>query len=43
MWLYEKRLQFPVSIRNKNARLAKAIVSQLGGPNGKELWLSVRS
>ena len=43
MWLYEKRLQFPVNIRNKNARLAKAIVSQLGGPNGKELWLSVRS
>ena len=41
MWLYEKRLQFPVSIRNKNARLAKAIVSQLGGPDG-ELAASMR-
>ena len=43
MWIYEKRLQFPVNIQNKNARLAKAIVSQLGGPNVKELWLSARS
>ena len=41
MWLYEKRLQFPVNIQNKNARLAKAIVSQLGGPDG-ELAASLR-
>ena len=41
MWLYEKRLQFPVNIQNKNARLAKAIVSQLGGPDG-ELAASMR-
>ena len=41
MWLYEKRLQFPVNIRNKNARLAKAITSQLGGPDG-ELAASMR-
>ena len=41
MWLYEKRLQFPVNIQNKNARLAKAITSQLGGPDG-ELAASMR-
>lgn len=37
MWIYEKRLEFPVKIKNKNARLAKAIISQFGGPNVKEL------
>ena len=41
MWIYEKRLQFPVNIQNKNARLAKAITSQLGGPDG-ELAASMR-
>ena len=41
MWIYEKRLQFPVNIRAKNPRLAKAIVSQLGGPDG-ELAASMR-
>ena len=41
MWLYEKRLQFPVKIQTPNARLAKAIVSQLGGPDG-ELAASLR-
>ena len=41
MWRYEKRLQFPVQIQTPNARLAKAIVSQLGGPDG-ELAASLR-
>ena len=41
MWRYEKRLQFPVKIETPNARLAKAIVSQLGGPDG-ELAASLR-
>ena len=41
MWRYEKRLQFPVKIQTPNARLAKAIVSQLGGPDG-ELAASMR-
>ena len=41
MWRYEKRLQFPVKIQPPNARLAKAIVSQLGGPDG-ELAASLR-
>ena len=35
MWKYEKRLQFPVNIRNKNPRLAKLIVTQLGGADGE--------
>lgn len=41
MWIYEKRLEFPVKIKNKNARLAKAIISQLGGPDG-ELGAAMR-
>lgn len=33
MWLYEKKLQYPVKIKNPNPRLAQVIVSQLGGAN----------
>ena len=35
MWVYEKRLEFPVNIKATNAKLAKAIMSQLGGPDGE--------
>lgn len=31
MWVYEKRLQFPVNIKETNAKLAQAIMSQYGG------------
>ena len=31
MWIYEKRLQFPVNIKETNAQLAQAIISQYGG------------
>lgn len=31
MWIYEKRLQFPVNIKETNAQLAQAIMSQYGG------------
>lgn len=41
MWIYEKMLQYPVNIKNKNARLAKIIISQFGGPDG-ELSASAR-
>ena len=41
MWGYEKRLQFPVSIKNPDARAAKVIISQYGGPDG-ELGASLR-
>ena len=41
MWIYEKKLQFPVKIKNPDASLAKVIISQLGGPDG-ELGASTR-
>jgi len=41
MWIYEKKLQYPVSIKNPNPRLAGVIISQLGGPDG-ELAASTR-
>ncbi|HMM06276.1 MAG TPA: manganese catalase family protein [Clostridiales bacterium] len=41
MWVYEKRLQFPINIKNPDARAASVIISQLGGPDG-ELGASMR-
>ena len=41
MWNYENRLEFPVNIKNPNAKLAQAIISQFGGPDG-ELAASMR-
>lgn len=41
MWQYEKKLQYPVNIKRPNAKLAKVIISQLGGPDG-ELGASLR-
>ncbi len=41
MWSYEKRLQFPVQIKEPNAKLAQVIISQFGGPDG-ELAASMR-
>jgi len=41
MWSYEKRLQFPVNIKEPNAKLAQVIISQFGGPDG-ELAASMR-
>ncbi len=41
MWIYEKKLQFPVKIKNPNPKLATAIISQLGGPDG-EMGASMR-
>lgn len=41
MWNYEKRLQFPVNIKKPDARAAKVIISQYGGPDG-ELSASMR-
>lgn len=31
MWQYEKKLQFPVKIKNPDARAAKVIITQYGG------------
>ncbi len=41
MWSYEKRLQYPVNITTPNAKLAQAIISQYGGPDG-EMGASMR-
>ena len=41
MFVYEKKLQYPVNIKTPNPALAKFIVSQYGGPDG-ELGASMR-
>lgn len=41
MWAYEKKLQYPVKIKNPNPKLAQVIISQYGGPDG-ELGASLR-
>ena len=41
MWQYEKKLQYPVNIKNVNPKIAKLIISQYGGPDG-ELGASMR-
>lgn len=41
MWNYEKKLQYPVNIKNPNPVYAKIIMSQYGGPDG-ELGASLR-
>ena len=32
MWIYEKKLEFPVIITTPDARLAKIMIEQYGGP-----------
>lgn len=41
MFIYDKKLQYPVKIANTNPRLAAIIISQYGGPDG-ELGASLR-
>ena len=41
MFIYDKKLQYPVKISNPNPRLAAVIISQYGGPDG-ELGASMR-
>lgn len=41
MWNYEKKLQYPVNIKNPNPVYAKIIMTQYGGPDG-ELGASLR-
>lgn len=41
MFVYEKKLQYPIKIANTNPRLAAIIISQYGGPDG-ELGASLR-
>ena len=41
MWMYEKKLQYPVKIKKPDPQMAQIIMSQLGGPDG-ELTASMR-
>ena len=41
MFVYEKKLQYPINIKTPNAKLAKAVMSQLGGADG-ELGAALR-
>ena len=35
MWIYEKKLQFPINIKKPDAKAAQIIISQYGGPDGE--------
>ena len=35
MWTYDRKLQYPVKIKNSDPRLAQLIITQLGGPDGE--------
>ena len=41
MWIYEKKLEYPIKIKNPNPAMAKVILTQYGGPDG-ELAASLR-
>ena len=41
MWEYDRKLMYPVNIKNPNPRLARYVISQYGGPDG-ELGASLR-
>jgi spore coat protein JC len=41
MWMYEKKLEYPIKIKHPNPKMAKAIITQYGGPDG-ELAASLR-
>ena len=42
MFVYEKKLQYPVKIRNTNPKLAKLIITQYGGPGGGKRCKKIR-
>lgn len=41
MWNYEKRLEYPVNIKQTDPKMAQYIMSQYGGPDG-EISASLR-
>jgi len=41
MWNYEKRLQYPINIKESNPKIAQFIMSQYSGPDG-EIGASMR-
>ena len=36
MWIYEKKLQYPVNIQKPDPAMAKLIITQLGGSDGEK-------
>jgi len=41
MWIYEKKLEYPVKIKATNPKAAKIVLDQYGGPDG-ELGAALR-
>jgi spore coat protein JC len=39
MWIYEKKLEFPINIRKPDARLAKIMIEQYGGAYSNRVLL----
>lgn len=37
MWMYDKKLEYPILIKNPNPALAKLIITQYGGPDSNKL------
>ena len=35
MWIYEKKLEYPVNIKNKDLKMAKLLLDQYGGADGE--------
>ena len=35
MWIYDKKLEYPISIKKKDLNMARFLISQYGGPNGE--------
>lgn len=35
MWIYEKKLEYPVNIKRRNLKFAKVLITQFGGPNSE--------
>jgi spore coat protein JC len=33
VWIYEKKLEYPIRIKNPDPRMAKVIITQYGGPD----------
>lgn len=42
MFIYEKKLQYPVKIQNINPKLASLIITQYGGPKCNRLLFQTR-
>ena len=42
MFVYEKKLQYPVKIARPNPALAKVIITQYGGPDANRLLFVVK-